>query len=120
MLQIPCSARPPVSFFVSSAIMSASTNACASALREQEPMRPFDARGIGGHFLDRPKYREAVAAHAEGKLVPHVACVTCKLAVDLGRFVDIADAKEFMISGMCLTCQELVFGTANRLPEWAR
>ena len=59
-------------------------------------------------------------AHAEGKPVPHVACVTCKLAVDLGRFVDIADAKEFMISGMCLTCQELVFGTANRLPEWAR
>ena len=119
MLQIPCSALPPVSFFVSSAIMSASTNACASALREQAPMRPLDLRPLA-HFLDRPKYREAVAAHAEGKPVPHVACVTCKLAVDLGRFVDIADAKEFMISGMCLTCQELVFGTANRPPEWAR
>ena len=75
-------------------------------------MRPIDLRPVA-HYLDRPKYREAVAAHAEGTPVPHVACVICKLAVDLGRFVDIADAKEFMISGMCLTCQELVFGTAN-------
>ena len=80
----------------------------------------MDLRSIGGHYLDRPKYREAVVAHAEGMPVPHVVCVTCKGAVDLGRFVDTADAKEFMISGMCLTCQELVVGTASQPPPWAR
>ena len=108
MLQIPCSALPPVSFFVSSAIMSA--NACARALREQEPMRPLDLRSMGRGIVDRSKFRDAVAAHAEGKPVPNVACAICKGGVDLGRFVNTADAKEFMLSGMCLPCQDNVFG----------
>ena len=103
MLHIPCTARPPVSFFVSSAIMSA--NACARALREQEPLRPLDLRSMGPGIVDRSKFRDAVAAHAEGKPGPNVACAICKGAVDLGRFVKTADAKEFMLSGMCLPCQ---------------
>ena len=48
------------------AIMSASINACARALREQEPLRSLDLRSMGRGIVDRSKFRDAVTAHAEG------------------------------------------------------
>jgi RNA polymerase-binding transcription factor DksA len=39
-------------------------------------------------------------------------CATCGKEVDFAKFQPI-DLAEYKISGMCLTCQTLVFGEAN-------
>jgi hypothetical protein len=90
--------------------MASSKQACELALADSEPYPAirYSLRGKDKH-VDRPRYRAMVEKHAKGMSYPETSCVICDSTVLMEDFADVLDVKEFMLSGMCKTCQDGVF-----------
>jgi phage FluMu protein Com len=48
--------------------------------------------------------------HAAGVPYLNINCPTCKKTIFMEHFTNVGDIKEFMLSGMCKSCQDGVFG----------
>ena len=59
------------------------------------------------------KIMEAAGFKEEVKRVEAGACPFCHKAVDLNGFRDVVSRKEHLISGLCQSCQDEMFGTGG-------